>query len=215
MNRRLLIVGAHPDDEAIATGGTAARLAREGWDVFALFVTEGCSTQYPTRPEILPRKQAEARRAAAALGLRDVFFRGPRFGWIVGEHGTIFRTRDGGEAWTLQVTGVPIVRTIPRGEAPRPREVAPELETPPDRLELTAVRFADPDQGWAVGSYSDVAESVVLHTTDGGASWQVEHVQPGEMLRTLFVLDADHVWAAGDRARNSPQVILCRTSRVH
>ena len=37
---------------------------------------------------------------------------------------------------------------------------------------------------------------------------RVEHVQPGELLRSLFVLDARHVWAVGDRARTRPQVIL-------
>lgn len=140
--------------------------------------------------------------------LRDITFCGAEHGWIAGEEGTILHTDDGGTTWVRQETGVPIVRVIPRGEAPRPREVAPELETPPDRLELTAIRFADPAHGWAVGSYADVAESVVLHTADGGASWQVEHVQSGEMLRRLFVLDAGHAWAAGDRARTQTQVIL-------
>jgi len=33
-------------------------------------------------------------------------------------------------------------------------------------------------------------------------------VQPGEELRCLFVLDRDHAWAAGDRARRLPQVVL-------
>jgi photosystem II stability/assembly factor-like uncharacterized protein len=70
------------------------------------------------------------------------------------------------------------------------------------------VQFADAERGWAVGYYADVAESVVLGTRDGGLTWQVEHVQPGELLRSLFVLDADHAWAAGDRARTTPQVVL-------
>ena len=90
----------------------------------------------------------------------------------------------------------------------RPREPIPELETEPDRLALTAIQFADPDHGWAVGYYADVAESVILHTSDGGATWEVERVQPGETLRSLFVLDREHAWAAGDRARTKPQVIL-------
>ncbi|MCC6652221.1 MAG: hypothetical protein IT348_13795 [Candidatus Eisenbacteria bacterium] len=147
-------------------------------------------------------------RAGERPILRGISFCEPDHGWIAGELGTIFRTRDGGTTWTLQESGVPIVRVIPRGEEPRPREVVPELETPPDRLEITAIRFADPANGWAVGSYSDVAESVVLRTSDGGETWRVEHVQPGEMLRSLFVLDAGHAWAAGDRARTQPQVIL-------
>lgn len=139
---------------------------------------------------------------------RDITFTDPDHGWVVGEQGVIFHTADGGGAWERQVNGVPIVRVIPPNEPRRPREIVPELETEPDRLSVNAIRFADAGFGWAVGSYADVAESVVLHTADGGASWQIEHVQPGEMLRALFVLDRQHAWAAGDRARTQTQVIL-------
>jgi photosystem II stability/assembly factor-like uncharacterized protein len=140
--------------------------------------------------------------------LWDVTFSGRGNGWTVGDQGLVLHTSDGGATWSRQVAGIPIVRVIPRGEPPRPREVLPELETPPDRLSLTAVAFADTARGWAVGYYSDVAESVVLRTDDGGASWRVERVVPGEELRTLFVLDANHAWAAGHRARTAPQVVL-------
>jgi len=139
--------------------------------------------------------------------LWDIFFVDPAQAWIVGEEGVIFHTEDGGSTWTRQANGVPIVRALRKGER-RPREVVPELETPPDRLALTAVRFLDRQRGFAVGSYNDVAESVVIATHDGGATWKVERVQPGEYLRSLFVLDATHAWAAGDRARTTPQVVL-------
>ncbi len=147
-------------------------------------------------------------RAGERPTLWDITFSDPSHGWIAGEHGCIFHTADGGATWERQERGVPIIRVVPEDEPPRPREVVPQLETEPDRLSVMAIRFADALHGWAVGSYADVAESVVLRTEDGGASWQVERVQPGEMLRTLFVLDRDHAWAAGDRARTQPQVIL-------
>jgi photosystem II stability/assembly factor-like uncharacterized protein len=140
--------------------------------------------------------------------LRDITFSDHQHGWIVGELGSIFHSDDGGATWSLQESGVPIVRVIPKGEPPRPREVLKELETEPDRLALSAVQFADSTHGWAVGYYADVAESVVLHTENAGATWAVERVQPGEMLRTLFVLDREHAWASGGRARTRPQVIL-------
>jgi photosystem II stability/assembly factor-like uncharacterized protein len=140
--------------------------------------------------------------------LWDITFSDASHGWVVGERGSIFHTEDGGATWALQESGVPIVRVIPKGEPPRPHEIVPELETEPDRPTVTAVAFADSTHGWAVGYYSDVAESVVLHTANAGASWEVERVQPGELLRALFVLDAEHAWAAGDRARTRPQVIL-------
>ena len=147
-------------------------------------------------------------RAGERPTLRDISFCDASHGWIAGQLGTIFHTADGGTTWFLQENGVPVVRVIPKGEPKRPHEPIPELETEPDRLALTAIQFADPDHGWAVGYYADVAESVILHTNDGGATWTVERVQPGELLRSLLVLDADHAWAAGDRARTRPQVIL-------
>jgi photosystem II stability/assembly factor-like uncharacterized protein len=140
--------------------------------------------------------------------LWDVTFVDPMHGWIVGERGIVLHTEDGGTTWVRQEQGIPIVRVIPRGEPRRPREVVPELETEPDRLTLSAVRFFDASHGWAVGSYADVAESVVLRSDDGGANWRVERVQPGTLLRSLFVLDRRHAWAAGDRARTTPQVVL-------
>jgi len=139
--------------------------------------------------------------------LRDVTFVGADKGWVVGERGAIFHTEDGGRTWTRQEKGVPVVRALAKGET-RHRDVVPELETEPDRLALFAVRFVDAERGWAVGYYADVAESVVIGTADGGATWRVERVQPGELLRALFVLDAGHAWAAGDRARTAPQVVL-------
>ena len=139
--------------------------------------------------------------------LRDVTFVNADQGWIAGERGSIFHTSDGGATWERQERGVPVVRAIPRGE-PRRRDVRPDLEAEPDRLTVSAIRFADPLHGWAVGYYADVAESVVLRTDDGGTSWSTEHVQPGELLRSLFVLDRGQAWAAGDRARTRPQVVL-------
>jgi photosystem II stability/assembly factor-like uncharacterized protein len=90
--------------------------------------------------------------------------------------------------------------------------VLPELESPPEKLALFAVAFADAQRGWTVGAWSDAAQSVVLGTRDCGATWAVEHRQRGEMLRALCVLDSTHVWAVGDRARTAPQVVLRYTA---
>jgi photosystem II stability/assembly factor-like uncharacterized protein len=144
--------------------------------------------------------------------LWDVTFVNADQGWAAGEGGCIFHTSDRGTTWERQERGVPVVRTLPKGE-PRRREVLPELETEPDRLTVSAIRFADAQHGWATGYYADVAESVVLRTENGGATWSTDHVQPGELLRSLFVLDRGHAWAAGDRARTSPQVVLRLNAR--
>ena len=36
-----LIVAAHPDDEVLGCGGTAARLAGAGWQVHVLLLAQG------------------------------------------------------------------------------------------------------------------------------------------------------------------------------
>ncbi len=146
-------------------------------------------------------------RADQHPALWDVTFADPQRGWIVGDQGTIFHTSDAGVTWKRQAKGVPIARRTPPGE-PRPHDVVPELELSPDRLTLSAVHFIDAQRGQAVGYYSDVGESVVIGTHDGGATWELERTQPGTRLRALFVLDRSHAWAVGDRSRRLPQVVL-------
>lgn len=65
----VLVVAAHPDDEVLGTGGVIAKHASRGDDVHILIVTEGCTSQYPDRPEMIARKQQEAQEAAAILGV--------------------------------------------------------------------------------------------------------------------------------------------------
>ena len=136
--------------------------------------------------------------------LWDVTFADPSHGWIVGDLGSIFHTEDGGATWTRQEQGVPVNRVNAR----RQRDVLPELETEPDRLSVSALWFTDESHGCAVGYYADVAQSIVLRTDDGGATWRVERIEPGTLLRSLHALDSRHAWAVGNRARRTPQVVL-------
>jgi LmbE family N-acetylglucosaminyl deacetylase len=68
---RVLVIAAHPDDEVLGMGGTIAVHTGRGDDVRVLVVTDGSSTQYPGDEEIRSRKEEEARRAAAELGVQD------------------------------------------------------------------------------------------------------------------------------------------------
>jgi N-acetylglucosamine malate deacetylase 1 len=68
---RVLVVAAHPDDEVLGMGGTIALHTSRGDDVRVLVVTDGSSTQYPGDAETRSRKEEEARRAAAELGVQD------------------------------------------------------------------------------------------------------------------------------------------------
>jgi N-acetylglucosamine malate deacetylase 1 len=68
---RVLVVAAHPDDEVLGMGGTIAAHADRGDVLRVLVVTDGSSTQYPGDADTRARKEEEARRAAAELGMTD------------------------------------------------------------------------------------------------------------------------------------------------
>src|SRR3989442_10952632 len=62
----VIAIGAHPDDVEIACGGTLARLAKLGYRVAIVDLTDGEPTPRSPGPEV---RLAEARRAAEILGV--------------------------------------------------------------------------------------------------------------------------------------------------
>lgn len=62
----LIAVGAHPDDVEISCGGTLARLARMGYKVGIVDLTDGEPTPLSPGPDV---RLEEARRAADVLGV--------------------------------------------------------------------------------------------------------------------------------------------------
>jgi LmbE family N-acetylglucosaminyl deacetylase len=68
---RVLVLAAHPDDEVLGMGATIALHASRGDEVRIVVVTDGSSTQYPGAAETRGRKEREALRAAAELGVED------------------------------------------------------------------------------------------------------------------------------------------------
>jgi LmbE family N-acetylglucosaminyl deacetylase len=77
-----MAVLAHPDDESLGFGGTLAKYASEGVDVFLLTATRGDGGQYRGHragdpqhpgPQVLATiRETELRAAASALGVREV-----------------------------------------------------------------------------------------------------------------------------------------------
>ncbi|MFI5348429.1 MAG: PIG-L deacetylase family protein [Elusimicrobiota bacterium] len=64
--RKVVFIGAHPDDIELGAGGTVARMAEEGADATMVVVCV---------PTSLETRAAEAKRAAALLGARiDILF---------------------------------------------------------------------------------------------------------------------------------------------
>ena len=88
-----------------------------------------------------------------AIGYTGVAFADALHGWVVGLDGIILATTDGGSTWKPQHSGT--------------------------SLDLNGVAFADARHGIAVGDYIEGNDplagkldgSVILHTTDGGATW--------------------------------------------
>jgi photosystem II stability/assembly factor-like uncharacterized protein len=108
------------------------------------------------------------------VSLSAVDFIDQNTGWTVGDGGTIMRTDDGGTTWTQQSSGV--------GGS------------------VTSIDFTDAKNGWATGydSYggldSSYSRSYLLHTTDGGATWQKVDVAQGLYggIGHITFTDAEH-----------------------
>ncbi len=62
----VIAVGAHPDDMEIACGGTLAKLAKQGYKVGIVDLTDGEPTPNSPGPEV---RLKEAQKAAEALGM--------------------------------------------------------------------------------------------------------------------------------------------------
>jgi LmbE family N-acetylglucosaminyl deacetylase len=74
---RVLVIAAHPDDEVLGCGGTIARLAREGHQVYVSILGEGITSRYSERDQAgqskVRRLRDCCREVAQLLGVKDLF----------------------------------------------------------------------------------------------------------------------------------------------
>lgn len=68
---RVLVIAAHPDDEVIGCGGTIAKYAREGNDVYLCIVTKGYTPDWSA--EYLKTMEQEIQQVSEALGIRKTY----------------------------------------------------------------------------------------------------------------------------------------------
>lgn len=75
---KVLVVAAHPDDEVLGGGGTIAKHALDGDEVFCLLLGEGITSRY-SQPELAKEElielRLEADQAAKILGIKELFFK--------------------------------------------------------------------------------------------------------------------------------------------
>lgn len=69
---RVLVIAPHPDDEIIGVGGTIAKRANAGDEVFVCIVTKGTMPLFSE--EQVKQVQAECREADALLGVKETIF---------------------------------------------------------------------------------------------------------------------------------------------
>jgi hypothetical protein len=104
--------------------------------------------------------------------VRRVAFADDRHGWLAGDGGLVLTTDDGGLAWSL-----------PRGRIPT---IALE------QMEFRALAVRGP-HCWMAGSPG----SMVLHSHDAGATWQMSKTDHAAPLTALHFLDEQRGWAVG------------------
>ena len=71
MNKCLLVIAAHSDDEALGCAGTIARHVAEGDDVHVVFMTNGVGSRNVECSATLHREQL-AKSAAKVMGIKTI-----------------------------------------------------------------------------------------------------------------------------------------------
>ena len=135
----------------------------------------------------------------------------PGRGWVVGEEGAIFTTRDSGLTWTrlqsptrhlllggtfidddrgwLVGAGATIIQTSDGGETWHTSRLVDASRV---AVRFVATSFVDNRLGWAVGSGGSI-----YHTENGGRSWQQQSSGITTDLFDVKFLDATEGWAVG------------------
>jgi LmbE family N-acetylglucosaminyl deacetylase len=75
--KRVMVIGAHPDDPEFGAGGTIGKLAAQGKEITYVLATSGDKGSHDpnVRPgQLATRREQEQRDAAAVLGVKDVIY---------------------------------------------------------------------------------------------------------------------------------------------
>jgi len=152
--------------------------------------------------------------------LNDIQFVDENNGWAVGEFGTILHTADGGVNWEEQNSsagfqmgdyaflsvcfidlnngwavgshydGYIVAKTTNGGNLWT-------LGGCSDGGGFIDVVFTDPDNGWVIENSTE-GDGSILHSENGGISWNGQYSIVGTYLRSLCFIDGENGWAVGD-----------------
>ncbi|MBI5255570.1 MAG: glycosyl hydrolase [Burkholderiales bacterium] len=126
-------------------------------------------------------RQWQQAQVPASADLVAVSFPDAHNGWAVGHDGLVLTSRDGGRTWARQLDGRalgplvaayyerqdPATLGIDAARAAALRDEARRLAAQGAENPWLDVWFEDARRGFVVGAFG-----LILHTTDGGASWQ-------------------------------------------
>jgi len=71
-SERILVFAAHPDDEIIGCGGSIAKYAKAGKQVFIIYLTSGdAGSQKYDKKTLAKLREAEAKNGAKTLGIKE------------------------------------------------------------------------------------------------------------------------------------------------
>ena len=96
--------------------------------------------------------------------------------WAAGHQGSLLKTVDGGKTWILQKNAQDMLGQLNRKFLPS----------------LFCVRFSDARNGYAVGH-----PGIILRTTDGGVTWQLQSSGTKAVLYKVADLDNNTAWISG------------------
>ena len=145
-------------------------------------------------------------------------------GFVAGDDGVLLSTDDGGETWTKYplnttenineiyfrndkdgyiVAGRLIFTTSDGGRTWQESRILSEADFKNGTPEFISIRFSDKKRGLAIGSLinkrDEIIDSIVMRTTDGGASWQRVIIPTKSELFHLDFNGNSHGWIVGDK----------------
>ena len=146
------------------------------------------------------------------IDLKAINFSDAIHGWVVGHHGTILATDDGGKTWVAQISGTTAaLRSVHFSDDSHGWAVGNQgaivatadggknwtAQTSRTRAGLYSVHFSDARHGWAVGGDLLLDPGIILATVDGGKSWMKQVSGVLSDLGGVHFSDSSHGWAVG------------------